>query len=405
MRIAFVIPWFSMNIPGGAEAELRGLALHLQNTGIHVEILTTRVKQFAANWNRNYYRRGLSVEGGLVIRRFDVRKRNAAKFNDVNIMLMNHQKITREEEEIFIQESVNSEELYEYIRDNQKEYDLFAYIPYMFGTTYFGILACPEKSVLIPCLHDEDYAHMQIFRECFSKTAGMSFLSTPEKNLALKLYDLRETEMRVLGAGVDDIVGSKPDRFRRKYHIDTPFILYAGRKTAGKNVDILIQFFTEYRRRNDSSRKLVLIGGEHVNIPPDQKENIIDLGFVDTQDKYDAYSAAEVLCQPSSHESFSIVIMESWLCGRPVLVSGNCAVTKNFAIESNGGLWFQNYPEFEGALNYIAHHPNVASQMGINGAKYVRSHFMWDRIVENYIDFFNDLIARQKTARQPDVSE
>ena len=42
-------------------------------------------------------------------------------------------------------------------------------------------------------------------------------------------------------------------------------------------------------------------------------------------------AAASLLCQPSHNESFSLVIMESWLCGRPVLVSSQCAVTKDFA--------------------------------------------------------------------------
>ena len=54
-------------------------------------------------------------------------------------------------------------------------------------------------------------------------------------------------------------------------------------------------------------------------------------------------AAASLLCQPSHNESFSLVIMESWLCGRPVLVSSQCAVTKDFAKRSNGGLYFKDY--------------------------------------------------------------
>ena len=42
--IAFVIPWFGFDIPGGAEMELKGLVSHLHDAGVKVEILTTCVK-------------------------------------------------------------------------------------------------------------------------------------------------------------------------------------------------------------------------------------------------------------------------------------------------------------------------------------------------------------------------
>ena len=50
--------------------------------------------------------------------------------------------------------------------------------------------------------------------------------------------------------------------------------------------------------------------------------------------------------------------MESWLCERPVLVNSACKVTKNFAQESQGGLFFGNYFEFEGCVNYIMDNPD-----------------------------------------------
>ena len=34
--IAFVIPWFGFDIPGGAEMELKGLVSHLHDAGVKV---------------------------------------------------------------------------------------------------------------------------------------------------------------------------------------------------------------------------------------------------------------------------------------------------------------------------------------------------------------------------------
>ena len=103
----------------------------------------------------------------------------------------------------------------------------------------------------------------------------------------------------------------------------------------------MLDYYHEYLFRRNTNLKLVLLGGGDITIPRALKEHVIDLGFVPIQDKYDAYAAAELLCQPSKHESFSYVIMESWLCERPVLVHKDCNVTQNFAAASNGGLFLR----------------------------------------------------------------
>ena len=131
-----------------------------------------------------------------------------------------------------------------------------------------------------------------------------------------------------------------------------------------------------------------MIGGGSIEIPSSIKEGVIDLGYVDTQDKYDACAAAELLCQPSLNESFSLVIMESWLCGRPVLVHEACNVTSYFAKTARGGLYFKNYLDFEGCVNYILTNREIAERMGRNGGQFVRDNFSWDVIVRKYMDFF-----------------
>ena len=142
-KIGFVIPWFGWDIPGGAEAELRGLVSHLTASGQEVEILTTCVRQFGSDWNVNYHKAGTRVERGVTIRRFKVRKRDKSGFAKVNRKLMaNELPLTAEEEATYAREMVNSQALYDYLRERQEEYSLYVFIPYMFGTTYYGIQQC-----------------------------------------------------------------------------------------------------------------------------------------------------------------------------------------------------------------------------------------------------------------------
>lgn len=386
-KIGFVTPWYGENIPGGAEMELRQLVHHLSDSGVPVEVLTTCVKSFRDDWNVNFHKPRLVQEAGIPVRRFRVRKRKAVFFEQVNYKLMHKLPVSAEDERVFCEEMVNSPALYKYMKAHSDEYRAFVFIPYMFGTTYYGAQIVPEKSVLIPCLHDESYAYMKCFRNVFSKVRGMIFHAAPEMELAQKLYNVSGDRFVNLGEGLDTDWESDPQRFREKFGIKDPFVLYAGRKDAGKRVDVLVRYFAEYKKRHEGNLKLVLIGGGDIDIP--DRENIIDLGFVDAQDKYDAYGAASLFCNPSEFESFSLVVMESWIAGTPVLVNGKCAVTRDFVSRTNGGLYYENYPEFEKCVEYILSHEDVAKQMGKNGRRFVLGNFAWDKIVKNYMDYFD----------------
>lgn len=392
-RIAFVSPWYGERVPGGAEMELREIVNRLSQAGVDVEVLTTRVRQFGASWSKDYYPRCTEMISGIPVTRFSVKWRNAGKFNDINEKVIKGQPVSAEEELAFCEEMVNSSELYEYIHNHYYEYDLFVFIPYMFGTTFYGMKAAHGKAVLIPCLHEEPYAHMHIIKSMFESAAGVIYNAYPEYELANRLYKLDNSVQEVIGISMNTNLEYLADRFREKYHILSPFILYAGRKDAGKGIDQLITFFEEYRKKSPSDIKLVLIGGGTVSVSKPLKKDVIDLGFVDTQDKYDACAAALCLCQMSEHESFSLVIMESWLCGRPVIVSKRCAVTNDFVERFHGGYAVESAEEFCEAVDKLIQDPEMAAKMGQNGRNHVAEAFNRDVVTRKYIRFFDTVIS------------
>ena len=400
-KIGFVIPWYGEDIPGGAEMELRQVTDRLHRAGVELEILTTCIKDAGSDWSRNFHKEGTeTASNGITVRRFRVGERNAAAFDAVNAKLMKGMRITPAEEDIFLTEMAECSALYSYMKEHSEEYSLFVFMPYLLCTTYNGTKMFPEKSVLIPCFHDEAYAYISRYREVFPKAAGMIFNARPEAELAERLYGFSQsgTKTIVMGIGMDTDIKPDAEAFRRKFGIDSPFIIYAGRKDKGKNVHTLVQYFAEYLKRRDTDLKLVLIGGGSIELPDElvKQKRIIDLGFVDKQDKYNGQAAAEYLCQPSKNESFSLVIMESWLCGRPVLVHSGCPVTRNFVSESDGGLYFGDYFEFEGCTDWFLANREKAALMGRNGGSYVRSSFAWDVIVEKYKKFFAEVIGERE---------
>lgn len=396
-KIGFVIPWYGEKIPGGAENAFRDITTKLFEDGVELEIVTTCVEKFGSDWSVNFHKPGLTKNSiGIPVRRFEADKRDTAAFDAINLKICQGQAVTRAEEEVFMQEMVNSRAMYAYLKVHEADYELFVGIPYMFGPVYQVAKMFPKKTLLIPCFHDEGYAYMEIFKECYSQIGGMFFNAQPEAELAKRLYGLEGVIQCTAGLGMDVDISGDEAAFRKKFQIEDPFILYAGRKDKLKNIDTLIAFFCEYKRRNPGSLKLVLIGGGVVELPKGFEGEILDLGFVDIQDKYDAYAAAELLCQPSHNESFSYVIMESWLMGRPVLVHADCAVTKNFAVSAKGGLYFKNYGEFEGCVNYIRMNQEKAAQMGRNGGAFVRNNFGWSTVLGKYHQVFAEIKERNE---------
>jgi glycosyltransferase involved in cell wall biosynthesis len=382
VKLAFVTPWYGADIPGGAEAETRRVVEHLHAAGFEVEAWTTCVRDFYGDWGKNYHQPGVEVIAGVPVHRFPVIPRDRTAFDAVNWKLMNDQAVSESEERTFVEHMLRVEGLYDHIAQEADRALLF-FIPYMFATTYYGAQVRPDHSYLIPCFHDEAYARLRLFRPVFEAVKGMLFLSAPEQQLAARLFDLERQDTQVIGAGVDAQPGNAA-AFRAKFGLGGPFVLYAGRRDPGKNVELLVDYFRRYRQARPGTARLVFIGPGAMPVSLADTSGVMDLGFVSPQDKRDAYAAATIVCQPSIKESFSLAIMEAWAAGTPVLVHAQGAVTSDHCRRANGGLYFSNYAEFETCLDILLAQPDLRRRLGEQGRAYVLRNFSWDVIVDKY---------------------
>jgi glycosyltransferase involved in cell wall biosynthesis len=380
--LAFVLPWYGSTAIGGAELLARETAERLAAVGVPVEVVTTCARDQFSGWWTDWYRPGVRIENGVTVRRFPLRKQIPDRFAAINERLIAGERVSRADEQRFLEEFVNSDALYRYL-DRERERYCFVFLPYFFSTTYFGTQIAPERSWIVPCLHDEGYARMAVFREMFAKVRGAILLSEPERQLVQALYGLPDEKLHLWGAGVETTPRGDAARFRAKHGIDRPFLLYVGRLVPTKNTPLLLDYFVRYALAHDDVL-LVLIGPGETRLPVQLGERIVRLGAVDEATKHDAYAAALATVQPSVRESFSLVLMESWVEGTPVLVNDRCAVTRHFALESGGGLPFANSAEFAALIDYLRAHPSVRAALGERGRAYVRRHFAWPRILGRY---------------------
>ena len=85
-------------------------------------------------------------------------------------------------------------------------------------------------------------------------------------------------------------------------------------------------------------------------LPIPKHPRIRHLGFLPDEDKFDALAAADLLIMPSQYESLSMVALEAWALGKPVLANGHCDVLRGQSIRSNAGLYYETFEEFAEAL-------------------------------------------------------
>jgi glycosyltransferase involved in cell wall biosynthesis len=379
--IAFVPCRYGTEVVGGAETLTRLLVEELDARGWPVEVLTTCALD-PYSWT-NHFPEGTETIHGITVRRFPTESRKyTRKVFKTEQRILAGKYVPRARQDFWIHNVVTSNALRQYMSWHLDDYRAFVFAPYLFGTTYQGVYAAPGKAFIIPCLHEEPYAHLAIYRDMMRAAKGLMFNSVPEMELARDLYG-QDLPGRVVGMGFRPYAANG-ERFRYKYSIEGDFVLYCGRREIAKNTPMLLEYFCNFLENTGREVSLVLTGAGHIDIPFSFRNRVIDVGFVDDRDLRDAYSAATLICHPSTKESFSIMILEAWLAGLPCLVHGNCAVTRYHVEKSGGGLWFTDYPSFHEAMLLMLDKPGMRMKMGERGREYVLSSYSWDEVVKNF---------------------
>ncbi len=387
LRLAFVLPWFGADIPGGAEAQARRNAVRLAATGAKVEVLTTTIREYFSDWSVNARKAGLEVVDGLPVRRFPVLPRDAKRFSRVNDKITAGQPVSAAELRIFQDEMVKSPQLIDYIAKHRHEFDYFIFTPYMFSTSIKGAAACPGQAIHIPCLHDEGYLALDCYRDMLTSARGVFFNSAPELELAQQKYGLKPENCVLTGNGLDTDWYGDGEGFKYDQGLGD-YLVFVGRKEASKNFPLLLEYFRRYRDERAPDLSLLIFGPGRVQADASDGRSVIDFGFAPEGRKRDALAGALALCQPSVLESFSLTVAESWLAERPVLVHSKGAVTRRHCEDSGGGLWFETYFEFAACVDRLRADRVLAAQLGRAGRDYVHENYSWPVVVEKYLEGF-----------------
>ena len=391
MRICFVVQRYGEEVNGGAETLTRQLAEHIaEYTDHEVEVATTKAIDYVT-W-KDEYEADVEELNGVTIRRFSVANtRDQKVFGPACEKVAAGHASPAEQEEWMRLQGPKTPALIEWLKENVDNYDKFVFMTYLYYTTYYGLQAVGKKGILISTAHEEWTIHIPMFKEMFKIPSAYFFLTPEEKVLVNKLFPCTRKvpdNDGMGGAGVEVPEGVNADAFREEFGIEGDYMIYVGRIDENKCCPELFSYFREYKNRHkDSDLKLVLVGREIIDVP--KADDIISLGFVSEEDKFNAIAASKFLVLPSKYESLSIVVLEAMKLRRPVLVTAGCDVLVGHCKRSNAALYYNGYYEFEGCIDYFLSHEEECKKFGENGEAYVDNNFSWPSIVERFDKLLN----------------
>jgi len=378
-KIAVVVPRFGASVKGGAEVAIWKLVHHLAEEFDFTILTSTNLDSYSLEptCGEGEYRMN-----NITVVRFHF-EFNLTKIEKILGKMSKRYLVLPEEEKLFFKNFGFSTGLLNYLEVHAGKFDLILVSPYLFGNSVFCCLRYPEKTVLIPCLHDEVFAELELVKLAFDLAKGFIFYSEPEKELALRLFNV--DNFSVVGIPVGDESEDLSEKNINEIYAQ-PYVVYLGRKDYAKGLGLLIEQYLAFKQLFNSNLGLKVAGPRLKDIPKNFKElSLIEqLDDVDEQEKKNLLRQAVALIQPSQLESFSLVLMESWLAKTPVIVNAFSPVTAHFVEKSRGGFIVANFLQFCQALNLLLRSKELNLLLGENGFKFVRENFQADLIVQKF---------------------
>lgn len=383
MRILYTVQRYGEEIVGGSEAACRMFAEELVRRGHDVEVATSCARRYT-DWADEYDPGTTEIRGVTVHRLPVVSERFDDVFGPLNgwtihgphpMPLFQQQRWMR----------TMGPELQGYRRwmtERAASFDAVIHMTYMYGTATTGLPVAAGRvpNILQPTAHDEPAIWVRQYDTIVRLADAFLFFTPEERDVVRRRFAL-EPEGAVVGIGMDIVGPDDPVPFRRQFDIgDDPYVLYVGRIDPAKGAVEACRFFAEYKHRNPGSLRFVLAGDPLVDLPDHPDIQVV--GFLDEEMKRSALAGCVAMIQPSYFESFSIVLCEAWLQGRPALVQGRCEVLAGQARRSGGAIPYQGYAEFEAGLDLLVGNRRLADEMGAGGRRYVEDRYRWDAVVD-----------------------
>jgi len=387
-RVLVVVQRYG-DVAGGAETHARELVNQLR-PHVSIDVATTTARDY---WTwKNELIAGEDRVDGVRVFRFMVDAGRARDFRRHERAAFRTEHSLADERAFIRAQGPHAPELLEFVHREGPGYDCVLFFTYIYAPTVYGVPLVPERAVVVPTAHDEPALALAAYRPVFHAPRALAFNTVEERDMVHRRFGNQRVPHDVVGVGVDVPARSDPDRFRQAHDIEGPYFLYVGRIVESKGCPELFDHWARFAARHDGPATLVLAGHREMAVP--DRPDVRFIGTVSDADKFDGLAGCTALVYSGRLDSLSMVTLEAWAMGRPVVVSARAPVLASMSRRAGAGLPYGSADEFAELLELLLERPALAAALGEQGRAFVARTYTWPGVVEKYLDLFAEIRAR-----------
>jgi glycosyltransferase involved in cell wall biosynthesis len=263
--------------------------------------------------------------------------------------------------------------------------------------------------------------HFQLTKRVLMGAARIFAVSNFTKTEMEKLFGIRPERIEVVYNAIDERFlhghASVADRelIAKRYQVTYPFLLYAGRVSAHKNVVRMIEAFSALKGELEKEGafpdlKLIIIGDD-LSGNPDLRRTVVRsgvqndvrfLGFVPIEVLRVFYDTARIFVFPSLYEGFGLPPLEAMAHGTPVVTSNVSSlpeVVGNAAVLVNP----ENVFEIMRALHRVLIDQELRERMKERSYQQAGK-FSWEKSVRRILEVYQQVGGASGQQKGPRVS-
>lgn len=223
---------------------------------------------------------------------------------------------------------------------------------------------------------------------------------TPSEVTKNQLINGGIRDVRVFGRGVDNVLfhpHKRSEAVRESWGLgpDGVMVLYAGRLSKEKSLDVLLNAFVPLVQESPQAR-LVVVGDGPERRPllrSFKHPNITFTTWKKGEELATLFASADVFALPSTTETLSLVSMESMASGVPVLAM-NAGGVRDVVQHERTGLLANSASEFERGLRRLIDDVPLRMELALNGRRYAESK-TWAHALGNLERNYAEVLAQQ----------
>jgi len=250
--------------------------------------------------------------------------------------------------------------------------------------------------------------HFQLTKRVLAGASRIFAVSNFTRTEIEKLFEIPSDRIEVVYNAIDErflhghATISDRELIAQRYQVTYPFLLYAGRISAHKNVVRMIEAFSALKTELERDQaypdlKLIIIGDD-LSGNPDLRRTVVRsgvqhdvrfLGFVPIEVLRIFYDEAKIFVFPSLYEGFGLPPLEAMVHGTPVVTSNVSSlpeVVGNAAVLVNP----ENVFEIMRALHRVLMDQPLRERMKERGYQQAKK-FSWEKSVRRILDAYHEI--------------